>query len=243
MSIWDKYVLHWQNVYYTELIWLCFSLINLIILIKKKRFESIDTYFSIYISIGVIFIIIGPILFVEIFNLTKLERKVYLEVSNIIFSLSELICFLIFYKSYFKENRSRINIGILAILLFGLFAFFEFQYFSKDNSNIILLEHTSYLIGSLSLLGLFMACLCFYLTLLTKISHNETPYIKRPSIWITNGLFIYCSISLPFLLAGGILRENYKEIYLLAGSLHYLSICILHFCLFNAFLCKSSLMK
>lgn len=239
-TLWEKLLYATEKLYYTNIFLFFCTLIALAFYIKYYRKELVYNIFGLYI-IGSL-ILINLLFQVIQFSLFQkgLKLVIFLEASNTLFSLLELITFLTLFKNILKTKKTNQLILILEVFFIFLCSFFFIFSLNKDVTREEI-KKISYFINITEFLILLSICLFYFYRLLAKENTQVQPICKSPSLWISSGLFFYCTVSLPFLFIAEILFANSKTFYFVIGSIHYLSFSLLFLCLVKAFSCRTPL--
>lgn len=235
----DKIIDLWAKSYFTEPLWLCCIVIALLTGIKFFKREIMHKMMLGY-CIMALLIIPGALLIVGIINIKGKEQVILIESVNMLFTITES---LIFYSYYTKLLKTRFLTKILKLCLLIIFIssiFFSFLTMHPE-STAPAIKKLSFQVNAFEFFFLLIPCLVYFYRLLAIDNPQPQFLLKRPSYWITIGLFFYLIISLPLLLIGDLLSTSYRNLYYTMFSIHHISLCILFLCLAKAFSCKTLL--
>jgi len=226
----------WAKYCYVHPIWLCCMLIALITSFIYYRRENIYLYFIVYIITGLISFFTGPVIQIST-NIEKRLGTIIIEAGNMLLAIIEVAVFSTFFYKIIKTKFSYNLIYIGSILIYFLIVIFVFKITDNNftRKNIIKFSFWIYVLEFIFLLTL---CFSFFYSLLKKGIPDTKPLLKRPSVWITMGLFFYIIISLPFFQIADYLLFNDRNIYIAMFTAHSVSTSFLFLCLAKAFSCK-----
>ncbi len=234
---WERLFELWNEEYYTKFILLFCIIIALIIGIKFYRKEKTYISFLLYISLSLIFFLALPIIYV-IKDLHGRSAAVFDEVWNTVFALVEFIIFYYFFLKILNAKIIKLLMRISFLPIFILSSIFFIKITDPEFSRNQIIK-LSFQINIVEFFLLLIPCLIYFYELFTKEASQILS--KSPAFWITTGIFIYCVVSLPFLLIGDNLAINYKGLYHMMYGVHYISFSFLFISFAKAFLCKTTL--
>ena len=225
MFDWDKLIDEFSKNHFIILTIFIVELAALVIVIVTVRESKIGRAFIFYISLDFCFLIIDKILESH----SGVSKKFYLSFinnSNILISLVELLVYSYFFSIVLKGNKVKVLIKTLSSL-FTLIAFIYFINGFNFFTNRI--GYVTDIIGVVEFVFLLPFCLFYFYTILTN--NSEIRLFDRPSFWIVTGIFFYSFISIPFYLINKYLSNNYATVWVnIAPTLYYcLSLLILFF--------------
>jgi len=237
---WERIMDDSEALFYTNFLWLFCSLVTVIFGIKYYRNEKINHYLLIYSVVSLFMMNIA----LDIINFTYFSKrtpsKIFYESINTLFALIEITCFTFFFRNLLSGKVTKQLIRGFESFFIAICLFFLFSLIKVDLS-ILGIKQISYLINIIEFFFLLLLCLLYFYRLLSKENNTYISFNNSPSIWITCGLFLYCSVSLPFLLIAPTLFIKLKDFYFIMGSIHYIGISILLLCIAKAFSCKAPL--
>lgn len=240
-TVWTETFQHWKNYFYTEPLWLLCVLIALIFGLKNYHKEKTYKFFIIYLLSNLALFMIPSFFFKDLFHLTNIDYKILLEASNTFFALLEISIFFYFFKEIFLGKKIKTILIILLALFYLLSLIYLLTLKNVKQINVINVQPFSFYLTAVEFFFLLLFCIRYFHEILTEKINNTIQLSERPSFWIISGLFFYCIVSLPFLLATNLLQNNSPILYNIAGSTHYISISFLLICLTKAFTCKKVL--
>lgn len=211
-----------KNDLFLDIVILILSLILTYFLVKKfKRNINHILFIAYSLSYTYLFSVGSDISLSIIYKEDIIKKKAMLESGNIALSLIEALTFYFFFK---KITTNRITIKLLKILgiLFLIYFIYCLILIYISPNHLRTLYTLSFKINSLEFFFLFIICLSYYYS---KISINQIKQaIGLNELLIVNSLFLYISISLPFLSLGTNMKSLPNWTYKSIVILHYLSI-------------------
>jgi hypothetical protein len=239
-TFWEYISNDWAAFNYTGLFLLISSLFALIVGLKNYQKERCYQFFIIYILSSILLLNIGVYFITYFLNLRGIKHVVFLESINTVFALVEIISFFYLFKKvlHTKFNKKVIKTFWIAFIILCIYFIWKLI---GNNVTPNQITNYSFLINCIEFFILLLLCLQYFYLLITKEARDLIPLSHKPSFWIISGLFFYCVVSLPLLLIGNRLFLKNKDIYLILGSIHYISFSFLFLCLAKAFSCKTTL--
>jgi hypothetical protein len=224
----------WEEYYYTEpfeIMCLAVALITGVAFAKK---HLVRNFFVFYALIGLLSM--GYQIYItHILALAPSRRSIHICLLNLAVSYIELGVFMVFFYNILinKAIKTFIKLSFVSITLINIFLFYKvlFPEISADN-----LSRASIILIPLQLLPVLFICFCYYYQILHIKSGDDL--FNRPSFWITNSIFFYILLLTPFTLIYDKLKTDYRHLFTIFFSIHYLSFAIIFIALINAFLCK-----
>lgn len=150
-----------------------------------------------------------------------IKKKTILETGNIAFAFVEAITFYFYFKNIIsnKKINQLIKIAGITFLIFISCCVLSICY-STDKFKMV--YKLSFIINTVEFFLIFIICLSYYYNII-NIAHIKQA-INLNELLITNSLFLYTSISLPFLSIGPTLTKLPKWSHDTLVILHYLSV-------------------
>lgn len=154
------------------------------------------------------------------------RNKVFIlfETRNTLFSLIEFLMFSLFIRLNITSNRLRKHTNLLVYFYLVIYSFTTAFYIANLNNYKVILKY-SYILNQIEFFVLILICLIFFKDILRQeVNENVLP---KSSLLIIGSIFLYTTVSLPFLILTPQL-DYHTYIFKTLTSLHYISIiCIL----------------
>ncbi|MEO6611819.1 MAG: hypothetical protein ABIT05_13765 [Chitinophagaceae bacterium] len=237
-SFWERIVQKWSTTYYTIPMWYCCSMIAFILGLKNFKKEKIYILMISYVFISILCLIVWDYVAAQLTQ--KMEKTVILEGINTLFSLFEITIFYVFFDKVIKSKKAKFFTKMFILLVYLLSLIFFILAVTSQFTYDKMMAF-SFRINILEFFLLLLLCLFFFYEFFDENKIQLSSQIKKASVIITTGLFLYTLTSLPFFLIGDKLYSFSIHIYYIMFSIHYISICFLFICLAKAFTCKTSL--
>ena len=225
-----------QKGYYVQVLLFVVEFFALVFAFLYSRKTKIGRFFIFYIAFDFA-ILIGSVYLVTNSTKTEAFANTVFNYTNTLIALVELLVYYYFFSKTLSPrwiNSLMKILALLYILLIIVFTITKFSFLSPRFSYI------SYLLGAMEFVFLLPPCMVFFYELLN--SKSELPLFKRPSFWITTGIFFFSIISIPYYLVLKYISSNKKELTdILAAVFYYLPFTINFVFLCKAFLCKKTL--
>jgi hypothetical protein len=194
-----------RNLYYTIPLMAIVELITIILAFRYKKNDRLRTAFIFYLLADFLILLTGCIL-KAMPEFTPLFRSKFHNYSNSIVAWVELLCYF-FYFYHILNNRGykRVikTLGILYSLLVLVYLSGLHVYVSPR------LRYLAYLLGSVEFIFILPFCLVYFKKILTTTSGLKI--LKRPSFWITTGIFFFCIFSIPGYMLIDYIMINFPE--------------------------------
>jgi hypothetical protein len=237
MNGWEKMFDGWNERYYDEPFMFACELTAIILGIIYQRKNRIGQFFICYTIIDVSMLII--MVYLEYFSaITNQEFQFSTYIINSISFLCELLAYFFFFQQMLQNRLIEKIIGVLRVVFIGLtffhllnLLFFHIQITGKGDT---------YYLGTIEFFFLIVPCLFYFAELFSNPSAKSL--FKRPSFWITTGIFFYTFVSIPYYFIGPYLYiSKYQFSTELIALLFSLPYGITFLFLSKAFLCKTEL--
>ncbi len=189
------------------------------ILNTKKRNFTINALIA-YFFIAFILFTIGNFKVLSIYfnNAVLVKRKIF-ETINTLFSLSEFIFFSSFIEALNLNKKKILTHRLIALSFISLTISYLF-YITTNKVDANTTTTLSLQLNVIEFAILLISCLrYFYFTMQTPI---ESPPINKNSLLIISSLFLYISISLPFLIISEKIKLTNMQIYNAIYAIHYI---------------------
>lgn len=230
-SLIEKYLTLTEKRFYSDSFLYCCMIICLIFSIIYYKRNKLHTSFLAYTIVFSITMPLAQILNMKVFKISKQEEDLYILLINNLLIITEFTCYYYFYYPILKSDWLKkifffsrfiviIPITILIILIF----------FTSCNYDRIL--QASYLINMFEFIILLLICLQYFF----QVNKEERALSLKdsPLFWISSGVLIYVSASIPFMSTGDILYQIEKKLYTSFFSVHYYSLGLLFLALSKA---------
>jgi len=236
MIEWDKLFASFSTYYYSYVLMFLIELITLVIAIKYGRKSKIGFAFLLYISFDFFVFLLGRVIAFHT-NVPKEFTGTYVNTSNAIISLVELLVYYYFFSEILLNKKINMIMRMFGLIYFALIIIYsttKFEFLTDRTT------YVSHLLGTIEFLFLIPPCLVYFHNLLNN--NSEIPLLERPSFWIVTGIFFFALISIPFYLMSIYLKNDINNIWFkLSAALFYIPFTINFCCLIKAFLCKRTL--
>jgi len=149
-----------------------------------------------------------------------IKRRVF-ETTNSLFALFEFLFFSSFIENNAKNKKTNLIFKILPFLLTTLtFSYLIYIVTFKVNEHLI--TSLAVQLNILEFAFLLISCLrYFYFTMLTPI---ESPAINKNALVTISSVFLYISISLPFLIISEKIKQTNIGSYNTIYAIHYIAL-------------------
>ena len=231
-SFFEKIFFDWSKTYYTEPVLAIFSFTAIILGLKNYRKEKIYTFFIVYSISCFFFLLISDVLRA---TLPLNDRTIIIETGNTLFEFIELSVFYYFFLQIINSNVVRLLMKFSFITFLIFVILFLVKITDQNLSKNQIIEYST-LIGSLKFFLFLIPIFTYFFELFNKDPVNDI--FHSPSLWLTSGLFLYCLLTLPFLLISDSLITTDKFLYFLMFSIHFLSLSFLFLTIIKAFTCR-----
>ena len=234
MNGWEEVIEYWQETFFVVPAYTLCVIIAAITGLIFHRKSKIGNLFLLYLSVDFTIVFLDDCL--SLFLVWSKESKnIYRNITNVVICLVELNVYLYFFSEVIQSKKVKRSFAFLkaifstAMILFGINCFGALRF-------IPLRKFTQY-IGAIEFLILLIPSFTFYSELFSNNSNEDI--LKRPSFWITTGIFLLSILSIPFYLIDYYLVIN-KFPYLnnFAALLFYTPLAFNYLLLSKAFLCK-----
>ena len=236
-SFFERLFSDWSKVYFTEPLACIMSLITIILGIKNYRKDNVYTLFILY-AVSCFLLLSFVYIIRIVLPLPTKNKSIFTETGNTLFELTERFVFYYFFLNIIKSNFIQLTMK----LSFVVFLFFVILFFIKINDQNFTKNEVlrlSTLIGSIKFFMMLLPIFTYFFELVGSDPIKDI--LDSPSLWITSGLFLYCLVTLPFLLISDSLGKSNRSLYLLMFSIHYLSLSFLLLIIIKAFACRRPL--
>lgn len=232
----------WQLMYFTPFLWLICCLAALYLAVNKRRKELTGKFFIAYCISSLLIMDFTYIFIIRGFNITQPVTTQYLEISNTIYEAYELsVFYYFFYLTIPIKNTKKILLTAFICFILICAVFILYVFFYHDTAKRI--SKFSFYINCLEFFIIIPFTLLYFYHLIAKEPMQQISLVESPGFWITGGIFIYSTTSLPVLaITNNFFDTGNRYMFFLCGSIHYLSISILFICLAKAFSCRTNLL-
>lgn len=237
LTDWERLLKLLRTFYYSEVFLGLCIIASIYIQLKFLKKDVLHRAFLFYSVFSFLFFLLDfPVFILNIFSAT--QKLKFLHSGNLIFSLIEYIVFYLFFKEIFTSRALRF-IMFFALIGYSIFISYFIPYIYIGNPSMAEVGNLTSIVISLQLALLGCLCLLFFIRIIRSTSSEQL--IKRPSFWITTGLFFYCVMIVPFFLLDEIIKKTDKQLYIIFYSAHYISLGLLFLFISKAILCKKPL--
>jgi len=237
-SLIEKILTLTEKRYYADLFLFCCISTYFIFSIIYFRKNKLQALFLAYSTTILIAITLVQMLVLKVFKISNKEIDLYILLINNLVIFIEFISFYYLYFPIIKSHRlkkillfSRFIITTSTVIFIFLLFFTSFSY--KKNL------HASYLLNMFELIMLLLISLHYFF----QVNKEETVLSLKdsPLFWISSGVLIYASASIPFMSTGDSLYPNEKKLYTLLFAIHYYSLGLLFLAISKALSLKKQL--
>jgi hypothetical protein len=232
MNGWEKMFESWSKTYYDDPFMFVCELTAIILGIIYQRKNRIGQFFICYAILDISILIFDYYL-LYFSNLSRKEFSYSLLFTNSISFLGEILAYLFFFQLTLQNKLIKKVIPFLRLIFIVLllFHFLNALLFHIPIAGI----NDMYYLGVIEFFFLIIPCFFYFAELFSKPS--PISLFRRPSFWITTGIFFYTFISIPYYLAKSKYQYN-GELAILFFALPY---GLTFLFLSKAFLCKTEL--
>ena len=225
-----------QKHYYGDLILAVVEVVAITVGLIYARRDSVARVLIAYIFLDLVVLLTGWwILCFSSYKIVKEHN--FIDITNSLISLVELLSYYYFFSTVLTSKKELKLLRIQAIVFTLLFLLL------MTTQLHFLFERFAYASNLLSVIGFFfllIPCAFFYMKLLTDNPTDEL--FRRPSFWITTGIFSYSLFSIPYYLIDRLLiGNNYPYRYIVSSIFFFLPFTINFIFITRAFLCKKAL--
>ena len=236
MKGWDGLINSWQKSFFSIPFYLFLSAFALVVCIIFHRREKIGFLFFAYLLFDIV------ISCLDDYNIyfSKLNRKEssrILNLSNGLIYIIEFFVYSFFFFFVLKYKSSKKTLILLLLLFCLASAYYLGVGFSQQNN--LYIRKLSNFLAALEYLFLVIISLLYYFELFTLEPKDDL--LKKPSFWVTSGIFIMALLSLPYILVDFTLVFNKVFNHTLTVFFYYMPICFNSIFLTKALLCKKPL--
>jgi len=194
---------------------------------KNRKKYKILKHIPLYIA-SLIMVYIGNTL--TNFALNFMGIASYLDY---FFTLIEILIFSDFYLQLIKNPLSKKLVVILNVF-FGIF--FIYMMFNDKRFSFGISDSTQSKVYTIEGAILLIVCLFYFLELFKK-PHNLN-LKNEPVFWISTGLLLFFTCTLPFSVLENYMSQNYPEFNIPLYSIFYVFYILLFLMIIRAYLCK-----
>lgn len=227
----EKYLTLTEKRFYSDSFLLCCMIICLIFSIIYYRRNKLNTIFLAYTTSVFIAIILVEILVLKVFKISKQEKDLYiLLINNLVICIEFISYYYLYFPLIKSEQLKKILLFSRFIIIISITIIIILTFFTSFSYNKIL--HASYLINMFEFIILLLICLQYFF----QVNKEETALSLKdsPLFWISSGVLIYVSASIPFMSTGDILYQIEKKLYTSFFSVHYYALGLLFLALSKA---------
>lgn len=237
MSDWNNWIEFYQRGFYIPFLYILSAIAAFFVGIKFHRTDLIGKVLLAYLLSDLILLII-----IDYFCFfSKLPHHQTIKISytiNILICFVELNVYIFFFKNIL-QSKNIINIFKYLQVIF-LFASIIYVVNLIDSVSFIPVRKFFHYISMLELSILLIPCFTFFIELFSKYSNELLS--NRPSFWITTGIFLYASLSIPFYSVSNlIISLKVKHYYEITAVFFYIPLAFNYILLTKAFLCRKPL--
>jgi hypothetical protein len=227
-----RFIHYLKSNNFLEIIILIVEFIAIVIGLKFWRQFTIGRLFIFYLAFD--FSILGIGFLLKSMDVAPHYLKDFTSITNTLITFVELAI----YYNYFQKisNKSSKNYFTYGLIFFGvvmgIYIFTRFEFLTNR------LRYISDIISVTEFLLLLPPCFFFYFQILKNDSYFNI--VDRPSFWIVTGIFIFCSLSIPFYLISNYVSSTTSGInrQIIGNLFYYLPILINLSFLIKAMLCE-----
>jgi hypothetical protein len=237
MNSWEKIDDYWQRTFFMLPAYILCLIIAILTGLIFHRKTKLGWLFLLYLLLDLIILFLDG--YVGYFlDWPRKNVAVFRSITNALIIFVELNVYLYFFSQVIKSQKIKKSLSLLkaafliVIVLFGINCFHILRF--------IPINKFGHYIGALEFLILLLPSFVFYSELLS--SNLKEDILKRPSFWITTGIFLLSILSIPFYLIDYYLTVNnlpYLDNF--AGILFYTPLSFNYLLLSKAFVCKKVL--
>jgi hypothetical protein len=237
MNGWEKMFDRWQKVYYGDPFMFVCELTAIVLGIIYQRKNRIGQFFILYTIIDIT-VLISDQYITNFSNFTVKENNFFVYISNSVVFVFELLAYSFFFQKTLQSGLIKKVIPALGIFFIGLTAFYLLHIVIYRVPKMGLLD--MHYLGVIEFFFLIVPCVFYFSELFTK--QSEKKLLKRPSFWITTGIFFYSFVSIPlYFIADYLSKSKYQYMDELNALLFCLPFGISFLFLSKAFTCKTEL--
>jgi hypothetical protein len=237
MNGWEKMLESWPKTYYDDPFMFVCELTAIILGIIYQRKNRIGQFFICYAILDISILIFDYYL-LYFSNLSRKEFSYSLLFTNSISFLGEILAYLFFFQLTLKNKLIKRAIPFLRLIFIVLllFHFLNALLFHIPIAGI----NDMYYLGVIEFFFLIAPCFFYFAELFSRPS--PISLFRRPSFWITTGIFFYTFISIPYYFITDYLdKSKYQYQGELAVLFFALPYGLTFLFLSKAFLCKTEL--
>jgi hypothetical protein len=236
MSGWEKMLESWHRKYYDSPFMFVCELIAIILGLIYQRKNKIGQFFICYTIIDILILILNNYL-QNFLNFTNKELDNSLLITNTFSFLGEILAFLFFFQCTLQGKLIKRLIPVLRNTFIILATSHLLNIFLFHRA---LTSNDMYYLGAIEFFFLMIPCLFYFAELFTKPSAKGL--FKRPSFWITTGIFFYTFVSIPYyFIVEYLSKSGYQYYYELSVLLFSIPYGITFLFLSKAFTLKTEL--
>jgi hypothetical protein len=228
-----------SETYYTPVLWICCLFLSLVIGLNSKCEKKIKYPLIAYILANIFLPFLSLYVYRFVFHISKQHTVFFIEVFNTLFAIIELGVFCYIFKNEFRAAPLR-RLSIVFFTFFLITAISLLFLIITKNASANSIRNYSLASDCIEFFSLLILCLLFFYQLLTEDIQKKNALVSTPSFWIISGIFFYSVVSLPLVFIAYRLFLANRELYLITGALHYISICFLLICISKAFTCRTN---
>jgi hypothetical protein len=232
----SRFIEHFQNNYYSELLMFIVELVALIISLLFVRNDKIGRLFIFYIAFDFCILLIN-FYFEFGLSISKKNYFYFLNTANTLVAYVELVVYYYFFKKVlqgYKIKKILTSLILIYSLLLIIFITTKFSFIT------IRYNYIAYMMGATEFVFLIVPCVFYYLQLFK--TNSPFSLFERSSFWIVTGIFFYCFISVPFyVICLYLVKVNPELNGILGAAFFYIPFIVNILFLIKAFLCKKPL--
>jgi hypothetical protein len=223
-----------QSTYYAALLYILSVIAAIIVALVYHRKSFFGGLFLVYLFVDLMIFFIDQYL-VEFSPMPKAQKELFQHLGNVLVYLVELLVYL----SYFRQillNRLVKRIIEMMRIVFTLLVF-SFAFDAFVATPFIPVKEYSQLIGTVEFLFLLVPCFTYFVELFSK-TDLQILY-RRPSFWITTGIFQFAMLSIPYYsISYYLTSSNYKYFFEISAIFFYVPLTLNYIILSKAFSCR-----
>lgn len=206
MNGWEKMLGGWHKGYYGDPFMFVCELTAIIIGLMYQRKNTIGQFFLFYIIFDITILILDEY-FAHFSNLTNKEGNLFVYITNSLIFVCELLVYFFFFQKTLQSKSIKKIMPVLGVFFIVLTSFYLLHtiFYQVPKMGFIDMNY----LGVIEFVFLIVPCIFYFSELFIKPS--EKKLLKRPSFWITTGIFFYSFISIPFFFISDYLAESKYE--------------------------------
>jgi hypothetical protein len=232
----DQLLYRWKEGFYSEPFYACCELLALAIGCYHYKKNKIGKFFLLYITFDLLILIFqNYVLYFSSFP--KFISGKIVNATNDLVCLVELLVYYYFFRLVIRSKAVIKLIKLLRVIFFFLFFIYALAFLLTFQQSA---QPMAYPLGVVEFIFLIIPCFRYFVELF--IITPSLDLFKKPSFWITTGIFFYSAISIPlYSVIEYLLVNNYRYYISATMILFSLPFGINFLFLSKSFMCKKNL--